>query len=135
MIGAAVLGVFLVGHGLTHASYLARPPAPKAGAPAWPFDLRRSRLLEAVGLRAAPPRPLAAGLVAVTVGAYARAGAAALGLVPPEVWTAAVATGSLASLTVLGLWFHPWLALGVAIDLVLLYAALIAGWTPATIAL
>ncbi|HEY7702942.1 MAG TPA: hypothetical protein VIB02_11565, partial [Candidatus Limnocylindrales bacterium] len=56
--------------------------------------------------------------------------ASVLGVVPQALWTAAVALGAAASLGLLVTFFHPWLILGVVIDLALLGAALIARWTP-----
>lgn len=38
------------------------------------------------------------------------------------------------SLAVLLLFFHPWLSLGVDIDLVLLWAVIAAGWSPVAVA-
>jgi hypothetical protein len=46
------------------------------------------------------------------------------------VWTAGVAVGAIASLALLVLFFHPWLVLGVVIDVVLLWAVLAARWVP-----
>ena len=41
-----------------------------------------------------------------------------------------VVTGAAASLLLLSLFFHPWLVIGVAIDVVLLYLVLVTGWDP-----
>jgi hypothetical protein len=50
-------------------------------------------------------------------------------LVPSEMWATLVVAGSVCSLLTLGLFFHPWLLLGIAIDLGLLWAAG-SGWRP-----
>jgi hypothetical protein len=68
--------------------------------------------------------------VAVTIGGYVLAALATLGILPADTWGATVAVGSIASLALLLVGFHPWLAAGVAIDLVLLWVALVAAWTP-----
>jgi hypothetical protein len=38
--------------------------------------------------------------------------------------------GAIASLGVLILFFHPWLVVGLAIDVLVLWAVLVAGWAP-----
>jgi hypothetical protein len=62
------------------------------------------------------------------------AGLATAGWVVPQAWwpglTVAAAAASLATLL---LFFHPWLAIGIAIDLVLLWAVIGAGWEPSRI--
>jgi hypothetical protein len=75
-------------------------------------------------------RVLGVGLVAVTIGGYTLAALATMGILPASTWDAAVAVGSAASLALLLLFFHPWLIVGVAIDVMLLWVALVAGWTP-----
>jgi hypothetical protein len=69
-----------------------------------------------------------------TVAGFGLAAVAALVLAPAGVWTAGVVVGAIASLALLGLFFHPWLVLGVAIDLVLLYAVLAVRWVPESLA-
>ena len=51
-------------------------------------------------------------------------------LAPAGLWAPAIAIGSLASIALLGLFFHRYLVLGVGIDLVLLWAVLMARWAP-----
>ena len=48
----------------------------------------------------------------------------------PAWWPALVVTGAGASLLLLMMCFHPWLVIGVAIDVVLLYLVLVNGWDP-----
>ena len=73
-------------------------------------------------------------LVAATVAAFALASLATFGMLPDLVWPAATSAGAIASLVLLGLYFHPWLIFGVALDIALLWATLIAGWSPSEIA-
>ena len=42
----------------------------------------------------------------------------------------AVTIGGVVSIAVLVLFFHPWLLLGIAIDVVLLWAVNVANWAP-----
>jgi hypothetical protein len=130
VIPRLVIAALLLGHALIHAAYLApRPPATATG-PAWPFELERSWLLGRLGSTEEAARVIGIGLVALTIGGFALASLAALGIAPAALWTAGLAAGAVASLAVLVLFFHPWLVLGVAIDLVVLWAALVARWAP-----
>jgi hypothetical protein len=125
-----VIAAVLLGHALIHASYLApRPPATASG-PAWPFELGHSWLLGPLGATAEVSRLVGIALIALTLGGFALASVAALGIAPFALWTAGLAVGAVASLGLLVLFFHPWLVLGVAIDLVVLWAALVARWAP-----
>jgi sterol desaturase/sphingolipid hydroxylase (fatty acid hydroxylase superfamily) len=120
----------LLAHAAIHAGFVSRRPPAKPGAPPWPFDLGRSWLLARLGAPAGAARALGFALLVVTIGGYALAALATLGILPAETWRATVAVGSIASLALLLVGFHPWLAAGVAIDLVLLWVALVAAWTP-----
>jgi hypothetical protein len=79
-------------------------------------------------------RTLGYALVAATLAGFALAALATVGLLPAGLWSVGVAIGSVASLAMLGLFFHPWLVLGLAIDLVLLWAVLVQNWVPERIA-
>jgi len=134
MMAALVFAALLVAHALIHASYLSPRPAAKPGAPAWPFDLGRSRLLSALGVRGAVPRPIAVGLVALTLAGFGAAAISAAGWAPEGLFVVGIGVGSVASLALLGVFFHPWLSLGIAIDVLLLWAAFVARWNPAELA-
>jgi hypothetical protein len=125
-----VIAGLLLAHGLIHASYLSPRPPATAGGPAWPFDLERSRLLGSLGYRGTVPRSAGVALVAVTVAGFALAALATLGVAPGSLLPAGVMVGALASLAVLVVYYHPWLTLGLAIDVLLLYAVFVAGWWP-----
>jgi hypothetical protein len=126
------LGVaaFLVAHAAIHSGFLRRAPA-TTGGPAWPFDLECSWLLGAIEPKVR--RVVALALIAATIAGFSLAAGATLSLVPGWAWLAGVATGSTASLAVLMVFFHPWLLLGVAIDIALLWAVLLARWDPSLI--
>ena len=129
MPGILVAGL-LLGHGLIHGSYLMPEPAAKPGAPAWPFQLDRSWLLRRIGLPRESSRLLGTGLVVVVIAGFALAAIASLGVGPAWLWSIGVALGAVASVAVLVLYFHPWLVLGIGIDLVLLWSVMVAGWIP-----
>jgi len=125
----AIAGL-LIAHGAIHAGFLSKGPPQKPGAPPWPFDLERSWLRTRLGVSPGSVRMLGLALVAATIGGFALAALATLGVLPVGAWTATVAVGSVASLALLAVGFHRWLFIGIAIDLVLLGVVLVAAWTP-----
>jgi hypothetical protein len=124
------LAAFVFAHRAIHISYLTPPPPATASGPAWPFSLDRSWVLIPLGLAPGVTRTLGIALAAVTLAGFTVGAATVLGLLPPALWTAAAVIGASSSIALLGLFFHPWLVLGVAIDLALLAATLVARWTP-----
>jgi len=125
-----LLAGFLLAHAAIHAGFVSKRPPAKPGAPPWPFDLGRSWLLARLGVPAGIVRILGLALVAATIGGFAFAALSTLGVLPAGTWGAAVVVGSIASLALLLVGFHPWLVVGLAIDLLLLWVALVAAWTP-----
>ncbi|MCC2631118.1 MAG: hypothetical protein K0S38_927 [Candidatus Paceibacter sp.] len=115
-------GLFIIAHGLIHASYL----TPKPEDPKYPFYFDRGWFGSAVGSMATPIGKI---LVVLTVIIFALAGLAIIG-VPGlvNITKQLLVAGSIASLLVLVLYWHPWLILGVVIDIVLLYGVLNLGW-------
>ncbi len=130
MLFRSVVAGFLFAHGLIHASFLAARPPATAGGPSWPFELDRSWLLSPLGMRADTTRGLGMALTAATIAGFALAALVALGILPASLWAVGIGVGAVSSLALLGLFYRPWLTLGVAIDLVLLWAAFIASWMP-----
>jgi hypothetical protein len=130
MTSAWLVAAFLLAHAAIHGSFLAPRPPVTAGGPAWPFELERSWILRLLGLDAQSSRVLGIALVAATIGAFALAAVTAIGFGPDALWQPMVTIGAIASLAVLGIYFNPWFVLGIAIDLVLLWGVLIAGWAP-----
>jgi hypothetical protein len=126
------IAAFLLAHAAIHAGFVSPRPPATAGGPPWPFDTARSWALTGVGLDAGLGRSIAVALVAVTFVAFAVAELTALGFLPTALWAAAVTLGAIASVAVLVLFFHPWLVVGVAIDVALLWAVLVQQWFPAT---
>lgn len=125
-----LLAIFLLAHGLIHASFISPRPPATAGGPEWPFELSRSWLLSPLGLDGDVGRAIGVLLLVVSVIAFAVAAASAAGVVAETVFAPAVGAGAIASLALLVVFFHPWLVLGVAIDAILLWATLVARWTP-----
>jgi hypothetical protein len=128
------LAAFLLAHAGIHASFLAPRPPATAGGPEWPFAIGHSRVLSPLGLPAESVRLAGMALIAVVIAAYAFAALTAVGIAPGALWVPAIVIGSIASLAILALFFHPWLVLGLAIDAVLVWAVLVAGWAPEGIA-
>lgn len=127
-----LFALLLAAHALIHASFVSPRPPATAGGPEWPFELARSWLLTPLGLRPDLTRTVGFVLIAVTVAGYALAALSTLGVISQATFVPAVVAGSIGSLALLALFFHPWLVLGLAIDGVLLWAVLVARWTPAT---
>jgi len=127
-----LVATFLVAHAAIHLAFIAPSPPVTADGPAWPFTTNDSWLLERLGLDPAGTRVLAGALVAAALIALAIASLAALGVVPVGLWVPALTVGAAASLGLLIAFFHPWLGLGIAIDVGLLWAGLLAGWVPAS---
>ena len=121
---------FLLAHAGIHVLFLSPPPPATADGPAWPFATGSSWLVTRFGVAKDAIRDLAFALVAVILGGFALAALVAIGLAPASLWLPAVVIGSMASIGLLAICFHPWLILGVGIDVGLLYATLVVGWVP-----
>lgn len=129
LLRVAVAGL-LVGHGFIHLGFVSPRPAPAPGAPPWPFDMTRSWLLNAIGAPESAARAIGWALVAVLLVAFGIAALASLEWLPAGWFGPASVVGAAASLVLLATSFHLWLVVGVAIDLVLLWGVIVAGWAP-----
>ena len=120
---------FLLLHGLVHLSFLSSRPA---GTPAanWPWELGSSWALSPLGLQSDGLRAIAIGLLVIVIAGYILAGLALAGVLSRRLWRPAIVIGSVASIAMLGAFFHQWLALGVIIDAVLLWVVLVVRWVP-----
>ena len=130
MVARLAVAAFLLAHAAIHFAFISPRPPATAGGPAWPFEVGHSWVLGPLGVDAETSRVLAIALIAVLIGGFALAGLAAIGVAPAGLWPAAVTIGSVASIALLVVFFHPWLVLGVVIDVVLIWAVNIASWTP-----
>jgi hypothetical protein len=111
----AVAGVFLIAHGLVHLLYLL--PRPE-NDPTYPFVPETRWFSGAVGLEAGAAKTTAAALSIGVALVFLISGIAVFA--NADIWAAAAAVGSLLSLTLLVLFYHPWLSIGVVIDIAIL---------------
>jgi hypothetical protein len=131
-----LFALFLIAHGLVH-FILTMVPAPAPGAmrtpffpswwrsavdPAWPVNR--------LGLDERGIRLLGSALWVIVVAGYTLAGLV-LFFAPGQaaLWQGLTAGASFISLVFLVLYWHPWLPVGVLIDLLLL-ASILLGWPP-----
>ncbi len=120
------IGVFLVAHGLIHAA-IWLPQAITRAVPTsgtTPFDPGHSWLVSALNADAA--RWLAA-LLALTA-AVLYVGAAGGLFTHQEWWRVTTVAASVISLALFALYFNPWLALAVFIDVALVWALVWGQW-------
>jgi hypothetical protein len=83
------------------------------------------------GLDLGVVRVFGAVLIAITVGAFALAALAAVGIIVPSGWwQPTVALGAIASAATLVLFFDPQLVLGPGMNAVLLWVAVTRAWAP-----
>jgi hypothetical protein len=130
MTARVAIAALLLAHALVHVAYLAPRPAATPGGPAWPFNLDHSWLLGQLGAGPELTRWLGIALIAATIAGFAVAAIAAVGIGPGGLWSAALTLGAIASAAVLLIFFHPWLVLGLVIDSLALWAALVGHWAP-----
>jgi hypothetical protein len=109
-------GAFLILHGLVHLGYV----SPKPTDPRYPFAPERAWVVSAAHLDAGAAKGLFTALAALVVAAFTLAGIGVL--VGAGWWPVLAGAGAIASLVVLVLGFHPWLALGVGLDLAIVAA-------------
>jgi hypothetical protein len=118
-----LLGMFFILHGLIHAGYL----TPKPDDPNYPFTFEGGWFASLAG---ASTEVIGYTLASVTVFSFALAGLAVLGVPGLDgVFKWAVVAGSVSSLALMLLFWHTWLILGIAIDLVLLYGVFYSKWS------
>ncbi len=118
-----LIGVFLILHGLVH-SGLAAAPIPKepSSSPGSFFSQpSRSWILQRLRVSPGGVRMIGWLLVVTTTVGFVFAGLAALGVPLLAGGIAPLIIGSaILSLLLLGIFWHPWLTLGVVIDLAIL---------------
>jgi hypothetical protein len=133
-IGNWLLAAFLFGHGWVHAMYVLPgkvvQPAPGGGM-TWPFELSRSWLSSDFGLNAGAVRAVGLVLVVVTIFGFALAALASVPLVvPAAAWAGLVIVASVTSALLMTIFFSPELLVGLGIDAVLMYVAVLRIWLP-----
>jgi len=119
-----VLVLLLAVHGLLHLAVWLPHPAPEPAKPP-PFEPDHSAVLTALAVPPLVARSVAHGLAVTAATTYVLA---ALGVAVGSDWAVAMAACAAAvGLIVKALFFHPWLVVGVALDVAVLAAAL-TGW-------
>ena len=133
-LGRWLLAALILGHGLAHLAFVVPTPGPARATGSgmvWPFDLGRSWPVIRIGLDAVIVRRAGVALTAVTVITSLLAALATIGiLVPADWWAGLVVSQAVSSLLLLTLCFSAILLNGYAIDLALLWLALLSGWSP-----
>jgi hypothetical protein len=143
VLGNWLLAAFLAGHGWIHMMYVTPAPAtaratvPEARAttaagPEWGFpSLNHSWLLDRLGTPGAAERSLGQVLVMVAVFGYSAAALATIPLaLPAALWQPLVLLSTMASATLMLLFFHRNLVIGLAVDAVLLVVLFGGLWAP-----
>jgi hypothetical protein len=117
----ALLVAFLAAHGLLHLAIWLPHPEPDPAKPP-PFQPDHSAVLAAVHAPPSAVHVLSMGLAAAAAAAYLLAATA---VVWGAGWAVPVTVAAaLAGLMLKGLYFHPWLLVGIALDLLVLVLAL-----------
>jgi hypothetical protein len=116
-------GYLLIAHALAHAGLAAAPipddPNPTPGA--FFTDVNRTRLFLKIGLDSAVVRWIGITLVALSIIGFIIAGLGVLGVsVFNPFWRGMAGFSATTSLLLLILFWHPWLVVGVLIDIGLL---------------
>ena len=115
---------FLLAHGLLHPLMYALPMKPDDPPP---FDVHRSWMLRAAHVATSTAFSTSIWLAWVTGALFASSAVAlAVGM---GVWTVAAIAGAAVGLVLKVGWFHPWLTLGVLLDVAVL-ATVTAAWPP-----
>ena len=113
-----IVGLFLVAHGLVHLLYF----VPRPDDPAYPFVPKDRWFAKALGLQPSAAKAVARTLAVVCAIALAISGVALLA--SADLWEPAAVVGSATSLLLMLLFFHPWLVIGIAIDVAILASVL-----------
>jgi hypothetical protein len=116
---SVLLAAFLIAHGLIHGGIYAIPKQPDDKAP---FDPGHSWVLAGLGVAVRPARLASKTLAWVTAVLFCLAGVLLLAGV--DGWTAAAVTAAAVGLVLKVGYFHPWLTLGVLLDIGVLAAVL-----------
>jgi len=117
-----LIGLFLIAHGLVHLLFLSPEPPESDKRAKWVFDRSASWLMIRLRLREPAIRAVGAVLSVITAVAFAIAGLGAAGLFGG--WEPLAQVAAASGLVLLGLYWHLWLMLGIAINLVILIMVL-----------
>src|SRR5687768_4833436 len=125
MLPRLVLAAVLLGHAAIHAGHPSPRPLATVGRPPWPFDLPQSWMQSPLGVGADTLRILGCALVALVLASFGLAAIAAVGFLAAGAWGWSTVIGAAGSLAMLIIFFHPYLAVGVAIDVLALWTVLV----------
>ena len=128
------MAIFLISHGLVHAGLAAAPNPSDANAKPGAFfsSAERSWLLPQLGLNSSTVQWIGITLVALSTLGFVLAGLGIFGVVGLiTIWRVVSVIAACVSLILLILFWHPWLPVGVLIDVGILIALLWAKWPPA----
>ena len=126
-----IFGLFLIAHAVAHGGLAAAPipddQDPKPGA--FFTEVSRSWLFQKLDLDAVIVRKIGIFLVILTVFGFIIAGLGGLGVLGlNKIWSTAAGLSAGVSLILLILFWHPWLIVGVLIDLGLLLVLFLNKW-------
>jgi len=128
-----LLGVLLIAHGLVHGILAVAPdPADSEARPGLFFtDINRSWLLSRIGLSPNLVKWFGISLVVLSTLGFLLAGLGFLG-VPGlvAIWRGLATISSITSLLLLGAFWHPWLPVGVLLDLIFFVLIQVINWPP-----
>jgi len=127
------LGLFIIAHGLVHAILAVAPNPSDTNAKPGTFftTVDRSWLLPQLGLSASAVQWVGIILVALSTLGFVLAGLGIFGVAGlSAIWRTLAIISSCISLVLLILFWHPWLPVGVLIDIGILIALLWAKWPP-----
>ena len=130
------LGIFIIAHGLVHTILAIAPdPAdPDAKPGAFFTESERSWLLPPLGLNTTIVQWIGIVLVALSTLGFVLAGLGIFGVAGlSAIWRIVAIVSACISLLLIILFWHPWLPVGVLIDVATLIALIWAKWLPVSL--
>ncbi|HEU4480924.1 MAG TPA: hypothetical protein VFS18_03490 [Actinomycetota bacterium] len=112
-----VVAIFLIAHGAIHPAIYVTPPDPVKPPP---FDASHSWALSATDVEEQTAHTLSVGAAWLTAASLSASGIALL--LGVSGWSALAISGAITGIILKGLFFHPWLSLGIMIDVAILVA-------------
>ena len=126
-----ILGIFLIGHGIAHGGLASAPdPSESDSTPGAFFTQKgRSRLFQYLDLDPVLVQRIGIGLAGISIVGFILTGMGVLGVPGLDmIWQGLALISAVASLILLILFWHPWIILGVVIDIGLILLAVLNSW-------